>query len=79
MQYPAWYHPRRIPHDRRGSLYADGVGQVGLVIGEAFPTQSRQYGTLSLNEKLCNVTLVTTTCALLETPLIPFTVATVTL
>jgi hypothetical protein len=57
---------------------AEGAGQVGLAICEAFPTQSRQYGTLPVNEKLCNVTLVTKTCALLDVLLVPFTVVTVT-
>ena len=55
-----------------------GDGQVGCEIGDALPVQSREYAVLLVNEKLCSVTLLTNTCALLESALVPFTVDTVT-
>jgi hypothetical protein len=55
------------------------AGHVGWVIDANLPAQSRRYWTLLVNEKLCNVTLAAKTWAMLEIPLVPFTVVTVRL
>jgi hypothetical protein len=61
-----------------GQLRA-AAGHVGGDIKANLPTQSRRYSTLSVNEKLCKVTLTANTWALPEIGLVPFTVVTVTL